>query len=558
MSKYWIGLFTRHLSWPGMAFGALLFAMSLTPSLLPRTAPVQAVLSGLCFAAGYAFGACVHWVWNYLELSWPREQAGRWLNTAIGLVCLILVLIAIGMTPHWQNTVRAAMGMGPIENTHLVLFLTLAILIATVLLLIGTALTTGVKIVARRLVRYVPNRVAFLSSLVIVGVVVGLIVDGVLLRTTLRAADNFFERLDGLAGQFGDPPSNPLRSGSAASLVPWESIGRDGRVYVASGPDKADLEDFLGAEALDPLRIFVGLRSAPTLEQRVQLAMDEMERVGAFERSVLVIAMPVGTGWVDPSGVDTLEYLLRGDVASVALQYSYLLSPLSLVVEPEYGIEAAQALFAAVYGHWRTLPEETRPRLYLYGLSLGAHTSQYSVHFFDLFDDPIDGALWVGPPFASPIWRWATANREPGSPRWRPQVGTGSSVRFANRGAQLLSADTDWGVLRVAFLQYPTDPVVFFDWSALYHAPEWMVGERGEGVSPALNWYPVVTLLQLGMDMALGMSAPVGFGHVYSMSDNIDAWRALIEPEGWDDVQIARLKAHLAEDSLQTGGATFP
>ena len=59
--------------------------------------------------------------------------------------------------------------------------------------------------------------------------------------------------------------------------------------------------------------------------------------IGAFERSVLVLVMPVGTGWVDPAAVDTLEYLHGGDVASVALQYSYLTSVLSLWIEPEYG-----------------------------------------------------------------------------------------------------------------------------------------------------------------------------------------------------------------------------
>ncbi|WP_346657658.1 alpha/beta-hydrolase family protein [Bradyrhizobium sp. 149] len=58
------------------------------------------------------------------------------------------------------------------------------------------------------------------------------------------------------------------------------------------------------------------------------------------------------------------------------MQYSYLNSPLSLPFQPEYGTEAARALFAAIYGHWTTLPKDRRPRLYLHGLSLDATNSQ--------------------------------------------------------------------------------------------------------------------------------------------------------------------------------------
>src|SRR5690606_26903922 len=149
--------------------------------------------------------------------------------------------------------------------------------------------------------------------------------------------------------------------------------------------------------------------------------------------------------WVDPPSIEAVEYLLGGDVASVALQYSYLVSPLSLVIEPDYGTEAAQALFSTIYDHWTTLPGEARPRLYPSGLSLGAHASQASTQFFDIIADPFHGALWVGPPFTSPIWKWATRNRTADSPAWRPRFGDSSSIRFANRGSDLEASDTPWG-----------------------------------------------------------------------------------------------------------------
>src|SRR3546814_4180717 len=123
-----------------------------------------------------------------------------------------------------------------------------------------------------------------------------------------------------------------------------------------------------GGPAVEPLRVYVGLRSAESAEQRAALALAEMDRVGAFDRSVLVLVMPVGTGWVEPAAIDTLEFLHGGDVASVAVQYSYLTSWLSLVSEPDVGVETARALFSAVYKRWSAMDKATRPRLYLHGI----------------------------------------------------------------------------------------------------------------------------------------------------------------------------------------------
>src|SRR5690606_19746470 len=183
--------------------------------------------------------------------------------------------------------------------------------------------------------------------------------------------------------------------------------------------------------------------------------------------------------------------------------------------------------------------EEARPRLYLHGLSLGAYSSAASSSLYDILDDPFDGALWVGPPFATAAWRTITANRDPDSPVWRPQVGDGTAVRFANRGADLDDAG-HWGPLRIVYLQYPTDPIVFFDTSLLYREPAWLSGERAPSVSPLLNWYPVVTFLQLALDMALAQTTPTGFGHVYAPQDYFDGWVAVT---GADDLTAAEIDA---------------
>ena len=111
-----------------------------------------------------------------------------------------------------------------------------------------------------------------------------------------------------------------------------------------------------------------------------------------------------GTGWIDPEALDTVEYLHDGNVASVAVQYSYLSSWIALLTEPDYGVETARALFQAVYGYWTTLPKETRPKLYLHGLSLGSLNSQKSSDLYDVLADPFQGAPWSGAPFSmSPV-----------------------------------------------------------------------------------------------------------------------------------------------------------
>lgn len=539
-------LLRRNLSLPGLALGGLLFAAALTPSLLPRGVDVQGLLSGCAFVFGYAIGAVFEWLWHYLGLGRPHGRFRRWLwAIVLGAVATIAV-ISLYWTSAWQDEIRTLMGMATVEAGHPLRVLLVALLPILVLIPVGTLIVRFVQAGARLLQPLLPPRLAFIASLVVVGTVTASLGNGLLLRGGLRAADAFFEQLDSLAGPFGTPPANPDLSGSAASLIGWQTIGRDGRVYVATGPTAAEIAAVTGRPAIQPLRTYVGLRSAETLEDRARLALAEMQRIGAFDRSVLVVIMPVGTGWVDPPGIDALEYLLGGDVASVALQYSYLTSALSLVVEPDYGTQAAQALFKVVYDYWTTLPRQTRPRLYLNGLSLGAHASQASTQIFDIMADPFQGALWVGPPFTSAIWRWSTQNRQPGTPEWLPRFGNQTAIRFSDNGSGLVLADVPWGPTRMAFLQHASDPIVFFDWSILYRPPAWLGAPRGRDVSPGLNWYPVVTWLQVGMDMALSQTSPPGHGHVYALPEYIDAWAALVEPPGWDAQGLAALKARLA------------
>ena len=548
LADAWWEAVARHFSPPGLLVGSIFFAISLTPSLLPRTELVQGILSGCCFAVGYGIGNLAHWLWGWLGLRVPPGRVTRALGMAVALVCMVLLSIALGYAPTWQNSVRAVMGMPPADAAQPLLIAVVALPIAIVLILIGKLLVTLIRIVWRWLTPYVPPRLALLLSAVLVGTIVGMLVNGVFLRSMLRAADSFYERLDAAVATGSGAPVRPEQTGSAASLIAWETIGRDARIYVESGPDAAAIEAMTGRPAIEPLRTYVGLRSAPTVEARAELALAEMERIGAFDRSVLVLVMPVGTGWVDRAAIDTLEYLHGGDVATVAVQYSYLTSWLSLLVEPDYGTETAQALFQAVYGHWTNMPADDRPRLYLHGLSLGALASQDSATVYDVLGDPFQGALWVGSPFSSTIWSRVTANRDPESPAWLPRFGNGTAIRFLNQAGTDGWPDVPWGPMRIVFLQYASDPIVFFEFGADWRRPDWLAEPRGPDVSPALNWYPVVTFLQLALDMALAQTSPIGYGHVYAPADYVDAWGEVTPPPGWTEEALEALKEAIPAD----------
>ncbi len=532
------------LSLSGVVLAIAFFCASLTPSLMPREALVQGSLSGIAAAVGYFIGVLLSSLWQLFELPelrLHRDKALFWIS-AFGVSAMA---VALWRSAVWQESARALWQMAPLDASYLEAVLVAAALFMG-LLWIGRLFMMLFRRLAARMATIFPTRVATAIGFVIAAFIFWSIGENVVLRGALRLADSSFQQLDDLMEDEVAAPSSSEKTGGPASRLAWHGLGRQGRHYIASGPTRSDIERFWGAPALEPIRVYAGLNNADDIETRVALALEELIRQGGFERSTLVIKAPTGTGWIDPAAADTLDFLLRGDVASVAVQYSYLTSWLSLLVEPEYGSESAKALFRAVYRHWKQLPPSERPRLVLYGLSLGALNSQSSVDLLEIVADPFYGALWVGPPFQSRMWRELTAGREAGSPAWLPRYGDGSIVRFSNQQSDLGSSYAAWGPLRIVYLQYASDPVVFFDPRSAYRSPEWLSGVRGPDVSPELTWYPVLTMLQLLFDMMIATTSPIGYGHVYAPQHHIDPWIAVTGIEV-DPADVARLKRHFTE-----------
>ncbi len=527
----------------GLILATLFFAASLTPSLVPRHPVVQGVLSGLCLGAGYGVGVAVRTLWLALQLPVPD---GRWLRTgqiASVAVCLPAAAWALWKSSGWQNTLRALMDLPPVDGMRPMTIAAVALLIFVILVLVGRLFLTLVRRFYRRLSRRVPGPVAAIVALVATALLFWMVGDGVIVRKALRVFDASYARLDALIEDSSPVPTDPLKTGGPGSLLTWDGLGRAGREAISAGPDAAAIAAMTDAPAIEPLRVYVGLNSAETVDERAQLALDELIRIGAFDRANLVIVTPTGTGWIDPESQPALEYLLHGDVASVSVQYSYLASWLALLVDPGYGIDTARAVFAKVYGHWQNLPRETRPKLYLHGLSLGSFNSDLSHDLFQVIGDPYQGAFWTGPPFPSRTWTSVTRQRNPGSPAWLPEFRDGSVIRFTSQTNRLSDAAAPWGPYRIIYLQYASDAVTFFDPNALWRKPDWMQAPLGPDVSPDFVWLPVVTFLQLGIDIMLATQTPLGHGHVYKFDHYLDGWAALTDAPGWTPEALANLKA---------------
>lgn len=528
--------------------GLLLATASLTPSLIPRDWVMQGALAGVSMAAGYLATQFLLAIWRTLEIPVLRQRWATIAHAIIAVPVLVLLVRCVALTTEWQNSIRLRMGMVPLEAANTTKMLLLAAVIFLALFLLGKAIQALFDLLRGRLARHIPATSAnVLGLLLAVLIVVTLTRDGVV-NWAMRIADSSYVAAQHLTDPNLAPPVQDWRSGGPGSLVDWALMGAPGREFVLNGPRAAAISGFSGRTAREPLRIYVGLAQDKDADARARIALDEMLRVGAFDRKILVVASPTGTGWMDPASYDALEYMHDGDVATVAVQYSYLQSPLALIFETDSGLDQATALMRAVYDHWLDLPPADRPRLYMHGISLGAWSSMYAFNPFQMMNQPVAGAFWVGPPFPSTLWRQSNDARLPGSPYILPQVDDGEVIRYASQYAPPDRSGQPWGRLRILFLKHASDPIVFYSPASLWRAPEWMREPPAPDVSPQLNFTPIVTQLQLAVDMLVSTSTPPGFGHIYDAEEYIDGWVSVTAPEGWAAADTTRLKARCGKD----------
>ncbi len=344
-----------------------------------------------------------------------------------------------------------------------------------------------------------------LVSLGLIGGVLAVKLDGVI--QNMEKGASIVEEV------FATPPTSPLVSGSADSHVPWETLSREGRRHISTYMRREWIERIMAEPAVDPIRVYVGLDSAPTEAQRVRLAIAELDRTGAFNRELIIVVSPTGTGYVNYTAIACAELYTRGNCATVTLQYSKRPSPVSLD-RIWQGRRHYRMLTAAIRRKLYAMVPSERPRLVAFGESLGALTSQDA--FLDtgtqgLMDAGMERGLWIGSPRLS---KWKQQVLEEDRLDVDPhQIGEFNSFEEVEALAPARRES-----LRYFLMSHGNDGVCRFEPTLLIQQPDWLGDPetRPAGVRKSQRYATPITLIQTVIDMNNAMNAGPGEGHDYS------------------------------------------
>ncbi|MFA5884302.1 MAG: alpha/beta-hydrolase family protein [Acidimicrobiia bacterium] len=350
-------------------------------------------------------------------------------------------------------------------------------------------------------------------------------------------------------GAFDIPPPNPLLSGSHESLVDFATLSKQGRRFVWTITTTDQIEAVLGEPAVrQPIRAYAGLESAPDDDARVRLLIDELDRVGAFDRKWLLIMCPTGTGYLNYAASGAFEILTRGDCATASIQYSARPSVLSLD-RVKHGRHVYRKLFAALRDRLAETPEGSRPTVVLFGESLGSWSSQDA--FVDhgtqgLVDHGIDYAIWIGTPYFS---------------QWKERVLYDDRADVDRSLIAVCNSIDDWHALddaararaRYVMVTHHNDGVALFGPPLAIQQPSWLdPTARASEVPAGMTWMPNTTFFQVLVDMKNSTNVTAGRfddnGHDYRGS-LVPFFHAVLDLPATTD-QLAAVEGFLEEREL--------
>jgi len=534
-----------YVTLPG-CWGALIVGcLSFTPSLLPRGGIVQGLVWGITAAIGYGLGVLAAWIWRAFADREPRRPRRRsW--TVLFITAAVLIVVSFGVGQYWQYEIRKLMGVTDYSIPLVIASPFVAAAVFCLLLLIGRGLRGLYRWAATLLDRWIGRRAAHAVGWILVAGLAYLVVSGLLLQGFVNVMNSAYSLRDTMTAEGIHQPTTSLRSGGPGSVIPWDTLGWQGRNFVGKGPSVSDVEKFTGQPAMEPIRIYSGLASAPDAPARAALAVKDLERAGGFGRKDLLVVTTTGSGWVDPALVDTFEYLSGGNCATVALQYSYLPSWISYLVDQSKAREAGRELFDAVYGAWSQLPADQRPKLYVAGESLGSFGGEAAFSGEYSMANLTNGVLFAGPPNFNTLFREFSDHRDPGSPEVQPVYQDGRIVRFANDASrEIPPAGQLWDGTRVLYLMHPSDPIVWWSPNLIFSKPDWLSEPPGADVLKGMFWMPFVTFWQVTADLPFATGVPGGHGHTYT-SEYVDGFNAVMQPAGITSEDLASLRKIIA------------
>ena len=384
-----------------------------------------------------------------------------------------------------------------------------------------------------------------------VGHAAALSVLGMVIYELIRWVDHRAEHMaDAVEPAFATAPKSSMVSGGPGSLVSWDSLSREGRRNVSTVLEAQLIEQVMGEPAAEPIRVYVGLESAPTEYERRGLVLRELQRTGAFDRELLMVISPTGTGYVNYVAVEAAEYMTRGNIASVTMQYSLRPSVLSLDRVAEGRLQY-RMLIDAIHNQLAERPVGQRPRVVIFGESLGAWTSQDAFAHRGtqgLRDAAIDRAIWIGTPYMSK-WEQESLGSD------RPDVDRSLLRRFNDFG-QLQALDRQARErLRYVLITHGNDGVGHFSPDLLAQAPDWLgpAGTRPAGVPKTEQWQSPTTFIQTLIDMKNSANVIPGQFEAKGHDYRADLARFVREVYALQasDEQLASIEAALRANELR-------
>jgi uncharacterized membrane protein len=536
-----------YLTLPG-CWGALVIGcLSFTPSLLPRGGIVQGLIWGITAAIGYGLGVLAASIWRaFASRDARRPRRRSWLVLFISAA--VIVVVSFGLGQYWQYEIRKLMGVTDYSIPLVIASPFVAALIFGLILVIGRGLRGLYRGIGSLLSRWVGRQAAHAVGWILVAGLAYLVVTGLLLQGLVNVINSAYSVRDTTTAEGVHQPTTSLRSGGPGSLIPWSTLGYQGRNFAGKGPTVSEIAAFTGRPAMEPIRAYAGLASAPDAESQASLAVKDLERAGGLGRKNLLVVTTTGSGWVDPALVDSFEYLTGGDSATVAIQYSYLPSWVSYLVDQSKARGAGQALFDAVYGAWSQLPQSERPRLFVAGESLGSFGGEAAFSGANSMANLTSGVLFTGPPNFNTLFRVFSDHRDAGSPEIQPVYQDGRIVRFANDpAAGIPPSGQPWDGSRVLYLMHPSDPIVWWSPQLIFREPDWISEPPGSDVLKGMFWLPFVTFWQVTADLPFATGVPAGHGHTYT-SEYVDGWNAVLQPTGVTSQDLTELRKIIASD----------
>lgn len=200
------------------------------------------------------------------------------------------------------------------------------------------------------------------------------------------------------------------------------------------------------------------------------------------------------------------------------------------------------------------MPESERPKVYVFGESLGSWSSSdvvmhQGIAGFDHYG--IDRALWFG---LVGLAKWSKTGMRQGSSDLVPP---GTVAAFDNFGQYEELTEEERQKLRAVIVDHDNDPIAQMSLRWAVKEPPWLTGsDRGRNVPEGMTWTPIITFVQILVDAMNAMRTVPGqfksFGHDYR-ADTADFVHAAYQLDSVTDAQKEAVLNTLRQLELERG-----